>query len=165
MNRGYSREEYIEKALMIQETIPGVCFSTDIIVGFPGETESQFEETLSLLDEVPYDSIFAFKYSPRPYTKAARWEDQLSELEKGKRLSTLFAHHEIIAAELSKKYEGLTLDVLVEEYHESDGRAFGRSTQNKVVHFKGHSSLVGQTVPVKVSQAYAQTLRGEMLSQ
>ena len=164
MNRGYSREEYIEKALMIQETIPGVCFSTDLIVGFPGETEAQFEETLTLLDEVPYDSIFAFKYSPRPFTKAAKWEDQLSEVEKGLRLERLFRHHDAIAAKLCKKYEGLTVDVLVEEYKKEDGRVFGRSTQNKVVHFAGTEDLVGKTVPVKVNEAYAQTLRGDLLS-
>ena len=149
---------------MIQETIPGVCFSTDLIVGFPGETEAQFEETLTLLDEVPYDSIFAFKYSPRPFTKAAKWEDQLSEVEKGLRLERLFRHHDAIAAKLCKKYEGLTVDVLVEEYKKEDGRVFGRSTQNKVVHFAGTEDLVGKTVPVKVNEAYAQTLRGDLLS-
>ena len=72
MNRGYSREEYIEKALMILDKMPGAALSTDMIVGFPGETESAFEDSLSLLDKVPYETIFSFKYSPRPWNKGQK---------------------------------------------------------------------------------------------
>ena len=86
MNRGYTREEYINKARMILEKIPDVSLSTDIIVGFPQETEKQFQDTMSLLDEVPYESIYAFKYSPRPFTKAAQYKDQVTEGEKSHRL-------------------------------------------------------------------------------
>lgn len=163
MHRGYTREEYIAKAHMILEAMPGAVLSTDIIVGFPGETEAQFAETLSLLDEVPFESIFAFKYSPRPFTKAARWEDQVSDVEKSSRLERLFAKHDEIAFALAKKYEGQVLRVLVEKFDPDTGRCSGRSTQNKLVHFVGKKELIGQTVPVVVREAFPQTLRGEMV--
>ncbi len=162
MNRGYTREQYIAKAKMLMENVPGAVFSTDLIVGFPGETEEQFQDTLSLLDEVPYESIYAFKYSPRPYTKAAKFGDQLPEDVKSDRLTRLLAKHREIAFELAKKYVGQTLLVLVEEYHEEDERGFGRSRQNKSVHFKGRKDLIGQTVPIRISQAYPSTLYGEL---
>ncbi len=162
MNRGYTREEFIDKAIMIQESIPGVSFSSDIIVGFPGETEKQFEDTLSLMDVVKFESVYAFKYSPRPFTKAAKFEEQLTEAEKSQRLHRLFEHHDQIASQLCKKYENQTLHVLVEEFNSKSRRLMGRSTQNKVVHFEGSEDLVGQTVPVKIIQAFAQTLRGEL---
>lgn len=161
MNRGYTRKEYLEKANMILDTIPGVSLSTDIIVGFPGETEEQFEDTLSLLDEVPYESIFAFKYSPRPFTKAARFEDQLTEENKGERLNRLFEKHKEIAFELAKKYQDKTLRVLVERW--KDGKASGRSTQNKLVHFEGSNELIGKTVDVLIEQAFPQTMHGKMV--
>ena len=164
MNRGYSREGYIKKAQMIFEGISGVSLSTDIIVGFPGETEEQFQDTMSLLDVVPYESIYAFKYSPRPFTKAAQYEDQLTEAEKSDRLNRLFAKHRKIAFNLCQKYEGMDLDVLVEEYDEESGRIQGRSTQNKVVHAQqGRREMVGKTVKVKVMEAFPHTLRGRVL--
>ncbi len=162
MNRGYSREDYIAKAKRIFEYLPGVSFSTDIIVGFPGETEEQFQDTLSLLDEVTYESIFAFKYSPRPFTKAARWEDQLSEEEKSDRLQRLFDKHNKIAFALAPEYENQTYGVLVESYNDETQVATGRTTKNKVVHFMGQKDLIGQTVPVKITKAFPQTLRGEL---
>lgn len=163
MNRGYSREEYIDKVKMIFDTIPGVVLSTDIIVGFPGETEEQFEETMSLLEEVPYESLFAFNYSPRPFTKAARFTDQVPDEDKSRRLNRLFARHREIAFELAKKYEGRKVQVLVEEHDSENGRVSGRSTQNKLVHFRGGPELISQTVPVIVKEAFPQTLRGEMI--
>lgn len=162
MNRGYTREDYIYKAKMILEGIPGVSFSTDIIVGFPGETEEEFEDTMSLLDEVPYESLFAFKYSPRPYTKAARYEDQVEEGEKQKRLTQLFEKHRKISLGLAKRYENKVLEVLIEKLDEKNhGVVIGRSTQNKVVHFSGSSTDIGKTLPVRVLKAFPQTLRGE----
>lgn len=172
MNRGYTREEYIDKAHMILERMPGSVLSTDIIVGFPGETAEQFEETLSLLDQVPYESLFAFKYSPRPFTKAARWEDQLSEEEKSERLARLFARHKELAFPMAKKYAGQTLEVLVEEQNTEEKKATGRSTQNKLVHFSTNGiegdklnsiqNLIGQVVSVRIHEAFPQTLRGEL---
>lgn len=162
MNRGYTREEYIKKAKQIFEYLPGVSFSTDIIVGFPGETEEQFQDTLSLLDEVFYESIYAFKYSPRPFTKAARWEDQLSEEEKSERLQRLFDKHNEMAFAVAPSYENQTYQVLVESHNSETKIATGRTTKNKVVHFLGDKELIGQTVPVKILKAFPQTLRGEL---
>jgi tRNA-2-methylthio-N6-dimethylallyladenosine synthase len=161
MNRGYTREEYITKAKMLMDVIPGACLSTDIIVGFPGETDEQFEDTMSMLDEVPYESIYAFKYSPRPFTKAATYTDQVPEKVKSERLTRLLAKHRQVAFDLAKKYLGQSLKVLVEEWHE-DGRCFGRSTQNKSVHFQGTQDLVGKTVDVFINEAYPSTLHGEL---
>jgi len=163
MNRGYSREQYIELAHMILETMPGCVLSTDIIVGFPGETEKQFEDTMSLLDQVPYESLFAFSYSPRPFTKAAKFEDQMSLKEKNERLTRLFEKHNTLAFEMAKKYVGQKLSVLVEDFHEENGRCFGRSTQNKSVHFTGTKDLIGQTVAVEIEVAYPSTLHGAVV--
>lgn len=165
MNRGYTREEYLAKAKMLQAVVPGAVFSTDLIVGFPGETEAQFQETLSLLDEVPFESIYAFKYSPRPFTKAAQYLDQVDEEVKTDRLTRLLAKHRAIAFDLSKKYVGKALRVLVEEFNETTGSCFGRSTQNKTIHFAGRQELIGQTVPVLIKKAYASTLHGELSSE
>lgn len=162
MNRGYTREQYIKLAHMILEKMPGCVLSSDIIVGFPGETRKQFEDTLSLLDEVPYESIYAFSYSPRPFTKASRFEEQLSHSEKNERLTELLAKHNKIAFGLAEKYVGQTLQVLVEEHHEDENKSFGRSTQNKSVHFQGGQGLVGKTVGVKIEKAYPSTLHGAL---
>lgn len=163
MNRVYTREEYIDKTKMIFDAIPGVSLSTDIIVGFPGETEAQFADTMSLLDEVPYETLFAFKYSPRPFTKAARFEDQVDEKDKSDRLTRFFEKHDAISFKLAAKYEGRTLDVLVERYDDERKTVSGRSTQNKLVHFAADESLIGQTVPVKISKAFPNNMRGERI--
>ncbi len=163
MNRGYTREHYIEKAKKIFKYVPGVSFSTDIIVGFPGESEKQFEETLSLLDEVYFDSIYAFKYSPRPFTKAAKWQDQLTETQKSERLQRLFDKHNKMLFDNCYKDEGQTFEVLVEKYDNSTRVLTGRTTRNKVMHFIGNSDLIGKTVNVKVYKAFPQTLRGELV--
>ena len=161
MNRGYTREDYLKKIKMILDDLPGVALSTDLIVGFPGETDAQFQDTLTLLDHVPFESIFAFKYSPRPFTKAAKYEDQIPEEEKSERLQRLFEKHNKIAFQLVKRYENTLEDVLVESFEEKDGIASGRTTQNKIVHFKGDKSLIGQTLRVKIHQAFPQTFKGE----
>ncbi len=164
MNRGYTREEYLEKLAMIRKAIPNVVLSTDIIVGFPGETEEEFLETISLVEEGQFETIFAFKYSPRPFTKAARFEDQVPEDVKSERLNRLFDAHDKMAFEWVKKYEGLTLDVLVETFDAARGVVTGRSSQNKLVHLVGDAGLVGKTVPVKVTKAFPAMLRGEIVS-
>ncbi|MBC7466949.1 MAG: tRNA (N6-isopentenyl adenosine(37)-C2)-methylthiotransferase MiaB [Bdellovibrio sp.] len=162
MNRGYTREEYIAKINLMKKYIPNLVLSTDIIVGFPGETEAEFQDTLSMVKEVEFETIFAFMYSPRPFTKAAKMGDQVEEAVKNERLNRLFDVHEEMAFKLVKKYEGQTLNVLVENVNEN-GKVFGRSTQNKSVHFLGSPSLVGQTVPVKITQAFPNNMRGELV--
>lgn len=164
MNRGYSREEYIEKALMILEKMPGSSLSTDIIVGFPGEADEQFQDTLSLLDKVPYETMFSFKYSSRPYTKAAFYEDQIPEVEKSKRLALLQDKHEKIAFDLVKKYKDKELAVLVEKKDNKSGLLVGRSTQNKLVYFEGLEQNIGETLNVKIDEVYPSTLYGSQIT-
>jgi tRNA-2-methylthio-N6-dimethylallyladenosine synthase len=164
MNRGYTREEYLEKVAMIRAGIPGVVLSTDIIVGFPGETEEQFEDTYRLLTEVRYDNIYAFKYSPRPFTKAARFSDQVDEVEKQRRLQKLLDVQRIISFELVEGFEGMTFDVLVESKADLEGQLQGRTTQNRNVFFSGDAAqLIGRTVPMKIIKATPNVLRGEIV--
>jgi tRNA-2-methylthio-N6-dimethylallyladenosine synthase len=163
MNRGYTREQYLEKIQMIKAAIPNVVLSTDIIVGFPGETEEDFLQTMSLVREVGFETIFAFKYSPRPFTKAAKFEDQVPEDIKGERLNRLFDDHDIMAFDLAKRYEGRILDILVEKGNPAEGKITGRSTQNKLVHFLGSQDLIGKTVPVMITKAFPAVLRGELV--
>lgn len=163
MNRGYSREEYLEKVKMIREGIPGVVLSTDIIAGFPGETEAQFEDTHALLEDVRYDNIYAFKYSPRPFTKAARFEDQIAEEEKSRRLDLLLKTQRRISFELAVPYEGQTYDTLFESKSDVEGQIQGRTTHNKLVYCLASETYIGQTVPVKVLKAFPSVLRAELV--
>ena len=164
MNRGYTREEYIKKAQMILNRMPGAVLSTDLIVGFPGETEESFLDTLSLLDEVPFEMIYSFKYSPRPFTKAARFDDQVTEKEKSTRLARLNQKHIQFAFPRSQEYKERVLEVLVEKKDCKTGYLTGRSTQNKLVHFQGSEHLRGKTVPVRICKTYPQVLYGELIS-
>ena len=161
MNRGYSREEYIEKARMILNKMPGSVLSTDLIVGFPGESESAFEDTLSLLDAVPYETIFSFKYSPRPFTKAKSFKHQVPEEEKTRRLAKLKKKHEKIAFSLAKKYKGATLEVLVEKQDTKTKLFMGRSTQNKLVYFKGEKRDIGRIAPIQIDKVNISTFYGK----
>ena len=162
MNRGYTRDEYFEKIALMKKYIPNLVLSTDIIVGFPGETEEEFNDTVSIVQEVGFETMFAFMYSSRPFTKAASFEDHLPEEVKNRRLNYLFEAHEKTAFELVKKYQDQTLSVLVEQIN-AQGNAQGRSTQNKLVYFVGSESLIGKTVPVKITQASPNVLRGDLV--
>lgn len=160
MNRGYSIEEYIEKAHMILEKMPGSVLSTDIIVGFPGEDESAFEDTLSLLDKVPYETLFSFKYSTRPFTKAKSFKNQVSEELKAERLTRLQKKHEKIAFSLAEKYKGAVLEVLVEKQDSKTKLLSGRSTQNKLVYFEGEEKDIGKILPIKINRLNISTFYG-----
>lgn len=165
MNRGYTREDYLKKVDYIKELIPEATLSTDIIVGFPGETDEQFNDTMTLIDEVPFESIYAFKYSPRPFTKAAKWEDHLTEAQKSERLQSLFEKHKLIAHKLCEKYDEQEYEVLVETRNDERKNWSGRTTHNKVVNFTGGEDLIGKFVKVKINKAFPLTLRGEFLSE
>ena len=163
MNRGYTAEEYLEKIQKIKEIIPHVVLSTDIIVGFPGETESQYRDTEEMILKVGYETLFAFKYSPRPFTKASRMPDPIPEDIKSQRLQRLLDLQRKISFEKALYYEGQTLEVLVENHDKKQGRLLGRSTQNKLVHFEGNdTSLIGKCCPVYIKQAFPNTMRGEL---
>ncbi|QDK45453.1 tRNA (N6-isopentenyl adenosine(37)-C2)-methylthiotransferase MiaB [Bdellovibrio sp. ZAP7] len=163
MNRIYTREEYLEKIAMLRKSIPNVVFSTDIIVGFPGETEEDFQDTMNMVQEGGFETIFAFKYSPRPFTKAAKFEDQIAEEVKSERLNRLFDMHDKMSFELVKRYEGQVLKVLVENTDREEGKVHGRSTGNKLVHLKGSADLIGKTVDVRITRAFPATFHGELV--
>lgn len=169
MNRGYTREEYLEKIAMIKKAIPNVVLSTDIIVGFPTETEEEFQDTMSMVKEVGFETIYAFNYSPRPMTKAARFEGQIDENIKSDRLSRLFAAHTEQAFALVARYEGQVLEVLVDDYKPDRKNYAGRTSHNKLVFFPvaeelvEGESLIGKMVRVRILKAAPSTLRAELV--
>ncbi|MFN7729125.1 MAG: tRNA (N6-isopentenyl adenosine(37)-C2)-methylthiotransferase MiaB [Bdellovibrio sp.] len=162
MNRGYTREQYLEKIAMIKKAIPNVVLSTDIIVGFPTETDDEFKETIQMVEEVGFETIYAFKYSPRPFTKAARFEGQIAEDVKEDRLARLFAAHDALAKPMAESYVGKVLDVLVEGLDEKRGNMHGRTSQNKNVYFTGDKSLIGKMVQMRITKANPAVFRGEL---
>lgn len=170
MNRGYTREHFLGIVEKVKNAIPNVSFSTDIIVGFPGETEEQFQETLSLLEEVKFEVVYAFKYSPRPFTKAAKFTDQIDESVQKERLDRLFNLQAAIKEEVSLKYTDQIVKVLVEG-QEMDSDAYkGRNEQNRVVYFKpspesleNGDSLIGRVIFAKVTDVMRSVLKAEMI--
>ncbi len=166
MNRGYSREEYLEKVAMLREICPGIALTTDIIVGFPGETTRDLEDTLSLLEEVRFDQIFAFVYSPRPMTRAANMTESLTPGEKSQRLSKVLELQRRIGLEQFSRYEGANAEVLVDGISKGDpGELTGHTRGNHVVNFPGEPDLIGRIVTVYIEKACHHSLRGKILDQ
>ncbi len=163
MNRKYTREEYLKKIEMIKECGLDFGISGDFIVGFPGETESDFKDTLSLLEEVKYSSIFSFKYSPRKGTYAERHFKDMDEDVKLKRLMELQKFQQKIQYELNREKVGNTYEVLVESISKKGSTLMGRTEQNYIVNFKGTKDLIGELVDVKITDFSAQTLKGEIV--
>ena len=161
MRRTYNRERYLERARMIRELVPDCSLSTDIIVGFPGESEAEFEETLEVVEEVRYDSAFTFIFSPRRGTAAADLPEQLSHAVKRARMERLLEAVQRIAAERAQRFVGRTMDVLVEGRSRTDPtRMRGRTRHNKAVNFTGPAEP-GEFVPVTITAATSQSLAGE----
>jgi tRNA-2-methylthio-N6-dimethylallyladenosine synthase len=147
MKRSYSRERYLDKVAMAREIIPGLALTTDIIVGFPGETEEDFAQTLSLVEEVRFDGAFTFKYSPRPGTVAATMEDQVPPEVVGERFDRLAEAQQRISWERNREHLGQTLEVMVEGPSKKDpSKLTGRTRTNKLVHFTDRE-LVGAAAP------------------
>ena len=153
MNRHYTREQYLELVRKIREAVPGISLTTDIIVGFPGETEEDFMDTLTLCEEVRYDSAFTFIYSKRTGTPAAIMEDQIPEDVVKERFNRLLHTIQTIANEECGRFEGKVVDVLVEEYNEEKELLTGRMGHNLLVHFPGCPSMLGKIVPVKLEES------------
>src|SRR3989338_1710834 len=163
MKRKYTVEEYKEKVDMLRERIPNTGISTDIIVGFPSETEEDYNGTLRILEEVEYDSIYSFKYSPRPQTVALSLKETLSDEEKSKRFSKLQNLQKAITLRKNKMEEGRIKEILVEgESAKGDGKLTGRTRENKVVNFEGDRSLIGKLVEVRIKKGYSNSLLGEI---
>ena len=166
MQRLYTREQYLERVAWMKAAKREISITTDVIVGFPGETEADFAETLGLLEEVGYDAVFAFKYSPRPNTPSLSMEDAIPDEEKARRLEVLMAKQREIQTISYKKYIGTSYEVMVEGRNEARNQWMGRTTQNKTLNFTAPQSenpKLGSYVPVLVTGSFPNSLLGEMV--
>jgi tRNA-2-methylthio-N6-dimethylallyladenosine synthase len=163
MRRRHTREEYLELVVRLREAMPDIALSTDMIVGFPGETETDFEQTLSLTEAVRYHSMFSFKYSPRPNTLALkRMPDDVSEGEKRRRIVALQGLQRRIQGELYQASVGRIEPVLIDaKSRRRDWELSGRTSGNTVVNLSGDPSWIGRTIPVRITEANPNSLRGE----
>ena len=162
MGRGYSRESYLEKVRKLKAIRPEIVFTGDIIVGFPGESEADFEQSLTLMEEVRYIDLFSFVYSPRPGTKAAGLIDDLPRAVKMARLDRLMELQRSITREISQIYVGTTMSVLVEGEGKFPGQVSGKGEIGRIVNFPGDSSLIGNYVDVTIIKAYPNSFLGEL---
>ncbi|HHU61722.1 MAG TPA: tRNA (N6-isopentenyl adenosine(37)-C2)-methylthiotransferase MiaB [Natronincola sp.] len=161
MNRGYTRAKYIDLVSKIKSAIPDISLTTDLIVGFPGETEEDFEETLSLVKEVEFDSAFTFIYSPREGTPAAKFSNQIPEEVKKERIYKLIELQNNISEKKMKSLVGTSQEVLVEGMSE-DG-VVGRTRTNRQVYLDGTKDLIGQVFKAEITEAGTWTLRGRLI--
>lgn len=165
MQRLYTREDYLRRIEWLKQSPRDIAISTDIIVGFPGETEEDFEQTLSLLDEVQYDSIFSFKFSPRPNTAALALDGQVPEEEKSRRLMILQERQRAIQLRRNSALIGRVEEALVESYNPATGQWVGRTSQNRVLNFTHPdgpaAALAGRYLDVRVTRAGPNSLAGE----
>lgn len=162
MNRGYTREEYLEKVSRLRRAVPDITLTSDIIVGFPGESEQDFEMTMKLLEEVRFDSIFSFKYSKRPGTAALKLSLQVPEQIKEKRLAEVLALQKSISLEKNKKQVGTVAEILVDSISKKGGKLSGRTRGNKVVNVEAPAHLIGSLVRVKITSAGINSFVGRL---
>lgn len=164
MNRGYTREEYLRLVETAREIVPGIALTTDIIVGFPGESEEDYAQTLSLVREVGYDAAFTFVYSPRKGTKAAEFPEQVPEQIKQQRIVRLIELQSELTYKSNLRYVGKKELILVEDVSKKDEQSIcGRTDSGKMVNFKGPKEKIGSFVPVEILEAKRTTLLGRML--
>jgi tRNA-2-methylthio-N6-dimethylallyladenosine synthase len=162
MNRGYSRLQYLEKIAALNEARPGIQITGDMIVGFPGESEADFSETLSLMEEVRYADLFSFIYSLRPETGAAEFPDDISREEKQERLERLQSLQRAMTLERNRSFAGSRQQLLVEGVSRRGDQLSGRSSGNRIVNFSADPSLIGSIVEVTITRAYQNSLLGEI---
>jgi tRNA-2-methylthio-N6-dimethylallyladenosine synthase len=161
MKRFYTRDHYLDLVGRVRERVPNATISTDVICGFPGETEEDYEETFTLLQQARWDSAFIFAYSPREGTKSAEWEDSIPEAEKKRRVHRCIQEQEKISGEINTRYVGTTQQVLVESVSKRrDYEVIGRTVGDKCVIFKGGEELIGELVDVRITESHAHTLFG-----
>jgi tRNA-2-methylthio-N6-dimethylallyladenosine synthase len=164
MNRGYTREEYLEKVTMLRKACPRISITTDMIVGFPGEEEVDFQLSLETMERVQFDDLFSFRYSDRPHTQATEFPDKIPEEVSKRRLLELQAQQRGITYKRNKIWEGKTVEVLVEGRSKTNAEeSMGRTRTNHVVNFPGRSYPVGSLVRLGIEQALAHSLRGSVL--
>jgi tRNA-2-methylthio-N6-dimethylallyladenosine synthase len=162
MNRGYSRRQYLEKIAALKAARPGIQITGDMIVGFPGESEADFSETLSLMEEVRYADLFSFVYSPRPETRAADYPDDISREQKQARLERLQARQREMTLERNKIFVGSRQQLLTEGVSRRGDQLFGRTSGNRIVNFPSDPSLIGSMVEVTITRAFQNSLLGEL---
>ena len=166
MFRDYSRQQYLERiAWMKAARNREISITTDVIIGFPGETEAEFHETLSLLDEVGYDGVFSFKYSPRPNTPALQYADSIPDAEKSRRLQILQEHQRELQRASYRRHLGQIAEVMVEGRNPARGQITGRTSQNKTLNFVVNGQPepgIGEYVRVQITQTFPNSLLGEM---
>ena len=166
MQRLYTREQYLERVSWMKAAKREISITSDMIVGFPGETEADFEQTLALIDEVEFDSIFCFKYSPRPNTPSLKLEDGIPDEEKSRRLMVLQERQREIQRRRYQRHVGHILEVMVEGKNEARGQWIGRTSQNKTLNFTVPSAVVpaaGSYIPVVTTGSFPNSLLGEMV--
>ena len=166
MQRLYTRDEYLERISWIKSAKREISITTDVIVGFPGETEADLEQTLTLLDEVQYDGVFGFKYSPRPNTPALGLEDALPDAEKARRLAVVNERQREIQQHRNQRWLGKPVEVMVEGKNEARGQWIGRTSQNRVMNFtvpKGAEPTPGTYVTVVTTGSFPNSLIGQMV--
>jgi tRNA-2-methylthio-N6-dimethylallyladenosine synthase len=166
MQRLYTREQYMERVAWMRAAKREISMTSDMIVGFPGETEADFEQTLSLIDAVEYDSIFCFKYSPRPNTPSLQLEDAIPDVEKSRRLIVLQERQREIQRRRYQRHVGQILEVMVEGKNEARGQWIGRTSQNKTLNFTTPQAVVpevGSYIPVVTTGSFPNSLLGEMV--
>jgi tRNA-2-methylthio-N6-dimethylallyladenosine synthase len=164
MNRGGTAAGYLEKIKRLRQICPEIALTSDIIVGFPGETEEDFNKTMQLLDEVRFDNLFSFRYSDRPNTRAASFADKVDPEVSARRLLELQSYQADITLGKNLAEVGSMRPVLVEgPSRASNGQMTGRTTQNRIVNFQAPLSLIGQVVDVRIAFAHSHSLRGDIL--
>lgn len=163
MNRKYTKEQYLELVEKMKKRIPDVVFSTDIIVGFPGETDEEFEDTLDVVKKVNYEQVYMFIYSRREGTVADRMENQIPEEIKHKRFDKLKDLYDSRVSENNEKYIGATQKILVDGYSKNDKTTLtGRTDTNKVVNFEGKEEIIGKMIDIKITEEHKWYLKGEI---
>jgi tRNA-2-methylthio-N6-dimethylallyladenosine synthase len=166
MNRKYTKEEYLKKIELAKKEIKGVALSTDIIVGFPGETDKDFEETLDIVRQVEFDQIFMFIYSKRKGTPAEKMEDLLTYEEKHRNFDRLVRLQNSISKKLNDAYVDKCVEVLVEGYSKNDPEKYsGRTRTGKIVNFSGTGDIIGKLVNVRITEAFSWFLNGELVDE
>jgi tRNA-2-methylthio-N6-dimethylallyladenosine synthase len=167
MSREYTRDWYLERIAWIKAAKREISITTDIIVGFPGETEQDLEDTATMLEQVKYDAVFAFKFSPRPNTPATGMADSIPDDEKSRRLALLLERQKNVQRKSYARHLGQVMEVMVESHNHARGQVVGRSSQNKTVNFTTAQPILpaeGSYLPVRITQTFPNSLVGEALA-
>jgi tRNA-2-methylthio-N6-dimethylallyladenosine synthase len=162
MKRGYTREEYIERIAELREVKPDIAITSDVMVGFPGESKADFEMTIDLIERMQFDGLFSFKYSDRKGTLADKMGHKVGETEKASRLSILQGLQKQITLKKNKNLEGKRMDVLIEGYSKREGQLKGRTESNKIVNFICDTDKIGTLVNVVIKHGFLNSLQGEL---